>query len=82
MKCVDGNGHNGAVGKIRGGQSLLEHHESYLGAAHFVGLIRTILGRLVEALDDFPAHWPRLVDFNDSSCTLLAISIGSAKSAI
>jgi hypothetical protein len=81
MKCGDGSGHNGAVGKIRGGQVLLQQHKSYLGAAQFVGLIRPILGRLIEALDDFQPHWPRLVDFNDSSCTLLAISIRGAKSA-
>jgi hypothetical protein len=82
VKWADGNGHNGAVGKIRGGQILLEHHESYLSAAHFVGLIRPILERLIDRVDDFQPHWPRLVDFNDSSCTLLANSIGSAKSAI
>jgi len=79
MKYADGNGDNGAVGKIRGGQVLLQHHKSCLGAAQSVGLTGIILGRLIEALDDFHPHWPRLVDFNDSSCTLLAISIGSAK---
>jgi hypothetical protein len=79
MKCVDGKGHNGAIGKNSGQQILPNWHQFYLNEVAYFSATRTILSRWWTRWTIFCRVGQDLVDFTHASCTLLMIPMRSAK---